>query len=448
MTWMVRGQVWVMSCPLSGDNLERRPEMMIRRFAATPETRDFLRRIGQTFTTRIALIGISLISSVIIARTLGPSGRGEYGVASVLAVMGAQFAMLGLHASNTYFLARDKERLPKLLGNSLVASAVAGGLVAGLLLVLIKAGVLSSLHGVLLWLAVCAVPVHAAAGLLQNLYLGLYDTRRYNRIDIVSNFANLAILTGLVGLGLETAVTVYGASLAVSVAMMLWMVIWLKGRAGAISVSWNLFRDNVGFSIRSYVSTLIMLLATRIDILMIEFFSDVEAVGYFAIAATLAELLGMLAVVAGSILFPRLSAERDAQLRWKLARQTAAVIAGVTAMGGVISVPLAGPVLVLLFGEQYVPSVTPYLLLLPGAVFLSTNVILMNYFAAEGMPPVVFVAPLVGFLVKLLLGVQLIPDYGNAGAAVAFSVSYLAMLSTSLCYIVYTRQHRLSAGTQ
>ena len=40
---------------------------------------DFIHKVSETFLTRIGVIGLGFISSVITARTLGPEGRGAAG---------------------------------------------------------------------------------------------------------------------------------------------------------------------------------------------------------------------------------------------------------------------------------------------------------------------------------------------------------------------------------
>ena len=55
----------------------------------------------ETFSTRILLIVVSLITSVFVARALGPEGRGLYAIALTVSMLGIQFSNLGLHSSNT-----------------------------------------------------------------------------------------------------------------------------------------------------------------------------------------------------------------------------------------------------------------------------------------------------------------------------------------------------------
>src|SRR3989442_8842856 len=80
---------------------------------------DFAWKVGETFATRVFLIGAGVVASVMVARALGPEGRGLYAVAGALAGVGVQFGNLGLHSANTYFAARDRGLLPRLAGNSL-----------------------------------------------------------------------------------------------------------------------------------------------------------------------------------------------------------------------------------------------------------------------------------------------------------------------------------------
>jgi len=426
---------------LQGKQCERLGLMLQRLFDRDSNAGDLLRRVGQTFAARLLLLTMSLVSGVIIARTLGPSGRGEYAVASAVAAIGAQFAMLGMHASNTYYLARDKSKLSALLGNSLAVSWLAGGAIGGgvMLFFSLTEGLLP-LHGGLLLLAALAVPVYASFTLLQNLLLGLYETGRFNRVEITMNGLSLTVLGALVLLGWQSPLTVYGSSLLVAAFVVVGMFHWLLKAGRGIRLSASLLRDNFGFSLRAYLSALIFLLVTRIDLLLISHLQGAEATGHYAIAASIAELLGMLAVVTGNILFPRLSGEEDPRKRWKLASQTAMVIGTVVVLAGGLSIPLAEPLLDLMYGKQYLPAAAAYSWLVPGVICLAVNTIWMNYFAAEGMPPIVIVAPAVVLLLKLMLGLLLIPMHGIEGAAVAASISYGLMLAMSGVYLVWLRR--------
>ncbi len=75
---------------------------------------DFFKKVAETFSTRIILILLSLATGVIIARTLGPEGRGFFAMAMLVGAMGVQLANLGIHSSNTLYVSRDNNFLSPL----------------------------------------------------------------------------------------------------------------------------------------------------------------------------------------------------------------------------------------------------------------------------------------------------------------------------------------------
>src|SRR6267154_5379803 len=114
--------------------------------------------IVETYATRMLLIAIGLATTMFVSRTLGPSGRGLFAVATAIAAIGVQFGNFGLHASNTYYVAKDRELLPVLIGNTLIVGLGIGGMAA--LLAWILAAMwpkLAPLHGPLLALALASI---------------------------------------------------------------------------------------------------------------------------------------------------------------------------------------------------------------------------------------------------------------------------------------------------
>src|ERR1700720_2377368 len=126
--------------------------------------------IVETYATRILLIAIGLATTVVVSRTLGPSGRGLFAVATAIAAIGVQSGNFGLHASNTYYVAKDRGLLPVLIGNTLIVGLGIGG-TAALLAWFLAAmwPALAPLHGILLALALASIPFGLAYLLLQNL---------------------------------------------------------------------------------------------------------------------------------------------------------------------------------------------------------------------------------------------------------------------------------------
>jgi O-antigen/teichoic acid export membrane protein len=148
---------------------------------------DFFHKVAETFGTRILLIGIGLVTSVIVARCLGPEGRGLYAVAATIGAIGVQFGNLGLHASNTFYAARDRTLLPALLGNTVMVTLGFGGFIAVVAWIIFSQWPhLAPIQKKLLSLSLAYIPFGIGYMLLQNLLLGIQKIRSYNIVEVIN----------------------------------------------------------------------------------------------------------------------------------------------------------------------------------------------------------------------------------------------------------------------
>jgi hypothetical protein len=149
-----------------------------RTLAARLAGSDFVRKAAETYATRIAGIAVGFVTSVIVARLLGPEGRGQFAIAVALSAIGVQFGNLGLATSNTYFVSKDRGLLAVLLGNTFLVALGLGAVFS------------ATLHVFLLGWPQLA-PIRACCSswpscpslgplqlLLQNLLLGIQEVRR------------------------------------------------------------------------------------------------------------------------------------------------------------------------------------------------------------------------------------------------------------------------------
>jgi O-antigen/teichoic acid export membrane protein len=205
--------------------------------------------------------------------------------------------------------------------------------------------------------------------------------------------------------------------------------------AGQVTVSLGLMREHFAYGFRAYVGALFAFTVLRADIILAKLLLGAEATGQYSIAVSMADLVYMLPVAAGTIAFPRLTATEDPAERWAKALSVTKYIALVMVTLAVVAALLARPVVGLLYGEAFLPSVPAFLWLLPGVVMLGVNTILMNYFASIGNPSVVIWSPAIASGVNIALNVILMPRMGVSGAAIASSVAYGFMLLMSAAYV-------------
>ena len=94
-------------------------------------------------------------------------------------------------------------------------------------------------------------------------------------------------------------------------------------------------------------------------------------------------------------------------------------------------------VILLLYGSEFLPSVRPLWILLPGIVSLSVYKVLGNEIAGRGKPVINSIALGVSLVVNFFLNWLLIPRWGISGAAFASTVSYTVTAVMTL--VVFTK---------
>jgi O-antigen/teichoic acid export membrane protein len=400
-------------------------------------TSDFVQKVAETFVTRILLIGIGLITSVIIARTLGPEGRGLYAVAATVGAIGVQFGNLGLHASNTYYAARDRTLLPALVGNTIVVSFAFGSLAIALAWITFFFWPnLAPVHGMLLILSLIWIPFGLAYLLLQNLLLGIQEVRSFNKIELATKILGVTLLALVIFLIDVTVEKVFSAGLVALIISFVWAFWRLQSHlVKAPIASLALFKENIYYGLKAYLAAFFTFLVIRVDLLMVKYILGPEQTGYYSIAVNMADMVYMLPIIVGTILFPKLATITSKQEKWKLTRRVALFLGLLILILASCVTLIAEPVVWLLFGEAFVPAVPAFRWLMPGIVVLSINTIFMNYFASIGMPLITVYSPIAACVLNILLNMQLIPLFGIVGASISSAIAYGIMIIFSLIFI-------------
>ena len=408
-----------------------------------------LRSVAATVATRFTLLGIGLATTVLIARALGPEGRGTYAIAVAMTALAVQFGNIGLHASNTWVLARDKTALGSVIANSVWASLTLGILLAAVFIFL--SFLMPGLFGLplpVLAIAVVGIPVGLAYLLSQNLLIAI---DRISFLNATEFGQRVAILVLILVVGLAGALTPFAAiavgTVAVAAATCSVLLRLSRELDGKPRGDLHLFRSNLSYGARAYVAALISFLVMRIDVFLIQAVQGTEQVGLYSVAVALADILLILSTTVGQLAFPRLAAMKDDADRRSLTKRLFLGATGATLVAGILAIPLSGPAITLLFGPSFAGSRDAFVWLLPGVLFLAGYSLLANYFAAVGMPAIVVVAPLVGLLLNIPLLLLLLPIAGLIGASVASSISYAVMLAAGAARYAFIRSrgvHELS----
>jgi O-antigen/teichoic acid export membrane protein len=404
---------------------------------------DFLHKVSETFLTRLGVIGLGFVSSVITARILGPEGRGLLAVAITVNALGIQFSNLGLHSSTMYQVAKDRRLLSALAGNGLVVSLGMGALAA---LVLWGVGAFFpqtfSLQGDLFFAALFWIPLGLALLFAQNLILGLQDVRAFNQIEIGTKVVFLLFLGIFLTLQVNSVEWFVHVALGgVFITGLVWSAIRLGRRwKTRLVLSLPVFKETLGYGVKAYFFQLFQFILLKIDLVLVNAMLGAQQAGYYSIAVMMTDYLYTFPTVTTYVHFPKISAFSEKVQKWTYTKKVALGIALVMISLSILLAMIAEPVIKTLYGEEFLPAVPAVLWLLPAIVFLSINAILMTYIASLGYPLVMVYAPAAAAAVNILLNLQLIPRLGIVGASLSSTAAYGLMLAISVVYLF--RQHR------
>jgi antigen flippase len=392
------------------------------RVAAGTELR---RNVLETYGTRVLVVAVTFTTAVVIARVLGPTGRGFYAVAATVGALGVQFGNLGLHASNTYNVAKDRALLSALIGNTLavVFMACVAAVLSGIALSIWPQ--LSPIHGTLLALALASIPVGLAYLLTQGLLLGVNEVRAYNNLECGGKLLALVLVCILAVAHSGSVELFFGVTLLSVMATFLWALLRLRrASTDPPAPSLAVFRESIGIGTRAYIIAFFGFLLLRIDLLMVKYLLGPTEAGYYSVSEVLAENAMMFPVVVGLLLFPKLSAIKEREEKLQLVSKAVLVTAALMLPVVVIATLAAAPIISIAFGRSFHPAVSPFVWLMPGTYFLGIQTVMVQLLNSEGYPPIIVLAWIAVTIINIAVNFWAIPRYGITGASVASSVCY------------------------
>lgn len=389
----------------------------------------FVRGTAITFTTGILSLITGLGTSVILARTLGPEGRGVYAMAALLPSLIVTFGNLGIGPATVYYVARDEFRRQEILGNNVLLSlGISGiGILAGLVVIFFfREIVFPGVAMGYLLLALVLVPVEVFFSYVRHVLLGAQRIKEFNYLQIAQSVFFLGFIA-LALLGLRAGVT--GAILA---GLLSWIVVdalvlrQAKRVAGGIKFVLNTsyIKRATTYGAQAHLSNILGFLNYRVDLFLVNSFLGPAAVGLYAVGVGLVEKLWMISHAASTVLFPRVAAETDEQRRREFTPLVARTVLWTTSLGALTLALLSRWIVLLLYSEAFLPAVDALQALLVGIVALSAGRVLSNDIAGRGFPALNIYTGGAAVATNIALNLLWIPRYGIVGAAWASTVSY------------------------
>ena len=401
--------------------------------------------VSNIITTLLARVGVlicAVISSIVLARMLGPEGRGLFALIILLPEMATAFGLLGFDHANVVFAGLEPETRRTLVWHSVALAIVLGVALALPMMSYIALGApgfpaLAQGPQNLFLLALSLIPVTILVNYWFSILRGMNHIFLTNAVEIGSKITSLLILIAFLvwlRLGVVGAVA---TNFVMDLGTLVVALFLLKhvGVFGRPSFDWTLWKRTARFALPSYCATVLSYLNYRVDQFVIAILLPPEQLGFYVLAVSLAERLWILTGAAANALLPHLanSKERDLALPAVVTRHVVLW----TGVGCLIVFVLADVLLRVLYSPAFADGVAPLRWLLPGILVATIGKNLGAELLLRKMVGYIVSMAGIAAVVNLVGNWLLVPRMGISGAALASTISYsvLSLMQT----LVYFR---------
>jgi O-antigen/teichoic acid export membrane protein len=396
---------------------------------------------GPTITgnlvARVGALVALTAASLLVARTGGPAAVGTLALLRVLPWFTGLLLSFGLYGAAPYFLSGPGRAEPRYRA-TLFAMAVAAGAVGAALWAaaspLIGPRLLTELSPLLVLAAGIMVPTQLLETAAKACSQGFGDLPGSNRIIVLEELLFVPFYGLLVVAGASPYVAMIVALPLGDVcnAAQGWVRLRRRGYfRGAGRPSPKLARNIASYGTRAELTSITLLLNGRLDFIIVTVLVGPAALGIYAVASRVAELLRLPALAINYVLYPayaRLGGPAAAVEARAAIRRTWWVPAALA-----VPVAVAAPVVLpLVYGPAFRAAVVPTWILLAGMSGGGVYGVLSAYLSGIGRPGLTSIAQAAGLVVTVVLDLTLIPPLGIVGAATASTFAYL----TTTCVLV------------
>ena len=382
----------------------------------------------QWFTiARIVSMAISLCSTIVIARLLGPSAFGLFNY--VLSIVALFTILSNLGISNILYkqLTLEKEKREEIFGSAFFLNMITATIAITIVMI-------SLIFIRETWYVKSLILLLSLTFVTYPFTLLSFDFLK----DTEAKYVTITqIITLLISTISKIAVIYYFNSIAymiivlvlenlVAGAIYAYQILRIKKR----TLTFRVNRDRV-LLIFSLSLPLILYGAfseiyARIDQIMLKYYLNTAAVGFYSASVRLTELWYMVPNILTGALFPALANAKDDNVTYqKRYDMLLTILAGASIVISIVVFFFRDFLIGLIYGKDFVqssPILGVYIFSLVG-FFLST-LIYQDLFIRHSNKWLVALLPLSTAVLNIIGNIILIPLYGTVGAAIATTVSY------------------------
>lgn len=377
---------------------------------------------------RLGASAVGLLSAPIVARALGPDGRGETAAAIALFYLVPILLGLGLPLEVRRLSAISDGRAVIRTARILCVIGFIPSIVIGLVLVRLLFGSLALTSQLVVAAGIFLAPLMLSWMCDQSV---LIAERRYRPVMVIQVAQPVTFLVLVViawTFGIASTETILAANvLGTVVTFVLGLVFVRGGIRGERAELPAMLRGALKYAGSAAAEAA----SNRLDQVLVLPLVGAYQAGIYSVAVTIGAVPLALGHSLGASFFTSVATAKGEE---RIVLKGAATRSGL-AMGiasGIILAIVSPVAIPIVFGEEFVPSIPVTLISLVGSIALVAAFVCSSVLAAEGKGIRMTIAQVVSLALAIVLLYVLSPSLGAIGAAIASSIGYICLLGVLL----------------
>lgn len=398
------------------------------------------KNVGLVFISQILTYVLAFFTVIYTARYLGAGGFGILSLALSIGSIFAVFMDMGLSTLIVREISRDKSLSGKYIINSIVMKLILSSLTLGLVVVMVHLLGYNPLESLIIYLIAISMAISSFYIFLNAVFQAEEKMEYLSLANILNSVILLAgtILGVYLGLSIVYFALIY---IFTSIIVLIYCItVYVKKFLNIkLEVDLGFWKPTLREAWSFGLISLSYMLYTYVDSIMLSILKGAEAVGWYSAAYRLMYIALIIPNAINIAIFPVMSRLYTNSSKNSLNLLNERYFKYMMVLGiplGIGTSLLAKPIILLLYGTAYYPSIIALQILVWAIVFTFAGASYIQLLQSINKQLIITKISLACLVMNVILNLILIPSYSYVGASFA-TIATEAVLNGYIIYVTY-----------
>ena len=402
----------------------------------------FANKSFSVFKRDILLFVLNVFTSIVIARKLGPELLGIWVIVCLIPGYAEAFGRIKFDLAAVYFLGKKKYIENEILYHLNIIAILTGFLILSLIFIFKDYIIFLLFNGssnnlTFIYAILPIIPLNFLFLNYSYLLISREDVKNYNIMIIIKAIVGsggACLLLLIFDFGLWSVLVCSVFSVLIALIFGIWRFNQTNTNSKIIfKLNKNLLKDFFKYSYKLYVGGIINYLNIFLMRSMLSVYLSPAKVAFFSLAQDRASLLDKIPSAVNVLLYPRVSNSNELESSNSTIKAFRLLLI-LSTFSAIILAVFIYPLVLLMYGEAYLPIVMPLIIILPGVLVNGTASVFTSYFTGIGRSDLIMKLSIFPLILQIILGFILITKFDIFGAAISFTI---AMIVFGIIQIYY-----------